>query len=95
MLGPVAIVHLSGIVGVGGALQEFFHQVNSIIQVVGIHITTVDMDFTGQVGAQFVPVALQYVAQVIIFLPVFGHFMVDFAGFLIPDTLWVAILSLW
>ena len=93
VLCPISIVNNSIIIRVFSAFEKFFHKVNSIVKIVIIHITAVDVNFSLKFGTQCLPVSLQDVTKVIILTPVFSHGMIDFACQFVPDRFWIAILT--
>ncbi len=59
MLGPIAVEHLSAVGRVGRLLEEVFHQVDGVIEVIIVHIADVDVDLAFEVLADLGPVALE------------------------------------
>ena len=93
VLGPVAVINLAVVVGVFGVFQEFFHQVDRIVQVIVVHVANIDVNFALELGAESFPVALQDVAQVVVLAPVGRRVGINFAGQLVPDAPRVAVRS--
>ena len=93
VFGAVAIVYLSIVIGSRCFFQDLFGQIDGIIEVIVVHIPTVDVQFTGQFRAEACPVPLKNVGQVIVLLPEGRYLGVDLAGVLVPDSLGVAVVS--
>ena len=67
MLSAIAILDFTIVVGVTRAFQKRFSKVDCIVEVVIIHITTIDVDLAFEFGSQCLPVSFKNVYQVIVF----------------------------
>ena len=92
VLGPVPVIHFSAVIRICRAFQKFFSQIDRIVQVIIIHVSAVDMDLSQKSGTQSIPIPLQDVAEIIIFPPVFGYFVVDLPRQFIPYRFGITIL---
>jgi hypothetical protein len=43
VLGSIAIIHFPAVIGIFGAFQKFFCEINRVVQVIIIHVSTVNM----------------------------------------------------
>src|SRR5260370_21309451 len=97
MFRAVAVLHLALVRHTARrrprGLQKILHQVNGIVQEVSIRAAYIDVQLALQLRPQRSPVALQLGVQVVVGLPVLGHFVVDLAGSLIEDRLRIAVLT--
>src|SRR5215813_3851860 len=91
MLGAVAVIHLAPVKRICRALQELLDQVHRVVQIVVVHVAAVDMYLAFEFRAERLPIALEDMAQVVIFAPVFGDRAVYIAGHLVPDALRIAV----
>src|SRR5215468_7917852 len=86
MLGAVAVIHLAPVKWVGRPLQKFLDQIDRVVQIVIVHVAAVDVNLAFQLRTESLPIALEYIAEVVIFAPVFGHRMIYLAAHLVPDA---------
>ena len=86
MLEAVTVVDLSGVIRIFRALEKFFQQVNSVVQVKVVHIANIYMQLAFELGAQCFPIALEDVTHIVVFFPVVGNVVVDLAAHLVPDA---------
>src|ERR1019366_10745731 len=87
VFGSRAILHLT-LVGDAvalraGGLQEVLHQVNRVVQHVGVVRAHVDVQFALQLRTKSSPAALQDRIQVVVVVPVGRGLVVDHAGGLV------------
>ena len=93
MLGTITIIHLATVVGITGALQKLFGEIDGVVKIVVIHQAGINVQLPFEFGAQRGPIPFEDVAQIEIFLPVGGDFRVYFTGLLIPQPKRIAIFT--
>src|SRR6266545_765884 len=91
MFGAVAVIDLAPVKRIGRALQKLLNQVDRVVQIVVVHVAAVDVYLAFEFRAERLPIALENVAEVVIFAPVFGDRAVYLAGHLVPDALRIAV----
>ena len=79
--------------GICGGLQEIFDQVDGVVEHVVVGAADVDAELAAEFGAERGPVALQDVAEVVVFLPVGGDCGIDVAGFFVENRRGVAVVT--
>src|SRR5262247_543459 len=95
MFGAVAVIHLAPVKRSCRALQKLLDQVDRVVQIVVVHVAAVDVYLAFEFRARSLPIALENVAEVVIFAPVFGDRAVYLAGHLVPDAFRVAVWAYW
>src|SRR5262245_55512065 len=95
VLGAVAVIHLARVKRIGRALQKLLDQVDRVIQIVVIHVATVDVYLAFELRAERLPITLEDVSEVVIFAPVFGDRTIHLAGHLVPDALRITVGAYW
>src|SRR5215813_14049253 len=91
MLSAVAVINLATVKRICRALQKLLDQVDRVVQIVVVHVAAVDVYLAFEFRSERLPIALEDVAEVEIFAPVFGDRTVYVAGHLIPDALRIAV----
>src|ERR1017187_7902485 len=81
--------------GGAGLLQEVLHQINRVVQKIGVVRADVEVDLALQIWSERHPIPLQYSVQVVVFAPVLGCLVVDHASPLVENRLWIAVLGSW
>ncbi len=92
---PVAVFDFAFVGGICGGLEEVFDQIDSVVEHVVVGAAYVDAEFAAEFGAEGGPVALEDVAEVVVFLPVGGDFRIDVAGFLVEDLHGITVGADW
>ena len=77
--------------GGAGQLQEVFHQVDRIVQEIGVIRADIDVELAPQFRASW-PIALQYRVQIVMFAPIFGGGVIDHSSPFVEDRLRIAVL---
>jgi len=95
VLGPVAVIYFAIIIRICCALQEVFHEIDGIVEVVVVHVTAVNVDLSAEFRPKLAPITLHDVTQIVILSPVFRDFRVDVSCEFVPESFGVAIGSLW
>src|SRR5215467_15820408 len=93
MLAPLSIDDF----GVGrrilSLLEELLDLIHGIVQIAVIHRATGNVDLPPKLWAEYCPIALDDVSQVVMILPVFGHIRIDLPGQLVVERFVVAVGS--
>ena len=76
-------------------LQKIFDEIDGVVEHVVVGAAHVDAELAAEFGAERGPVALENVAQVVVFFPVGGDFRIDVAGFLIENLLGITVRADW
>ena len=77
MFGAVAVLYFALVRRVGGGLQKIFDEVDGVVEHVVVGAAHVDAELAAEFWAERGPVALQDVAEVVVFLPIGGDFGID------------------
>src|ERR1700722_2809208 len=95
MLGPVAVFHFAlvrhPVARGAGFIEKVLHQVNGVVEEVGIGRADVKMELPLELRPKLVPVALEDGIQIIVIVPVGGCLVVDGPGLLIENLRRVAV----
>ena len=98
VLGAGAVLHFAvvgdAVAGGAGGLEEVLHQVDGVVEEVGVVGADVEVELALEFGAEGLPVALQDGVEVEVVVPVGGGLVVDGAGLLVEDGDGVAVGAL-
>ena len=82
LAGPLRVVRF---------LQKFIQQVNAHVQEITVGVANVNVDLVRDLRTERRPARLENVAEVVVFLPIRSDLLVDLAGGLVPDALWIPV----
>ena len=87
----VTIIHYTIISWITKRFKHVFCQIDGIVQIIIIHIATVNMDLAPEFLAQLIPVTFHDVGQIKIFFPKLCNVAIYIPRLFVPNAFWISI----
>src|SRR6202034_4444992 len=81
VLRPIAVFHFAIVRWIRSALEKVFHQINCIIEEVGISAAAINVYFALKFWSEGGPIPFQDIAKIVMLLPVRGYVRINLARF--------------